>query len=74
MSTHRRALRKRKRRYKELERKERTNGKKEIGGSEVKEGQPEEKKAKRGRSENKKRKWRRKKPISNISAHKTDMT
>ena len=73
MSTHRRAIRKSKRRYNELERKERTNGKKETGGSEVEEGQPEKKKTKRKRSKNKKRKWRMREPISNISAHKTNI-
>ena len=74
MLTHRRAIRKRKRRYKGLERKERTNEKKETGGSEIEEGQPGKKKTKRKRSKNRKRKWRRKEqPISNTSAHKTNI-
>ena len=89
MLTHRRAIRERKRRYKGLERKERTNEKKETGesgmeegqpgkkkktrGSEMEEGQPGKKKTKRKRSKNRKRKWRMKEPISNISAHKTNI-
>ena len=63
MLTHWRAIRKRKRRYKELEKKERTNGKKETG-SEVEEGQPEKKKTKRKKSKNRKRRWRMKEPKS----------
>ena len=73
MLTHRRAIRKRKRRYKGLERKERTNEKKETGGSEMEEGQPGKGKTKGKRSKNRKRKWRMKEPISNISAHKTNI-
>ena len=72
MLTHRRAIRKRKRRHKELEGKERTNGKKETG-SDVEEGQPEKKKTKRKKSKNRKRRWRMKEPKSNISAHKTNI-
>ena len=73
MLTHRRAIRERKRRYKGLERKERTNEKKETGGSEMEEGQPGKGKTKGKRSKNRKRKWRMKEPISNISAHKTNI-
>ena len=72
MLTHRRAIRKRKRRHKELEGKERTNGKKETG-SDVEEGQPEKKKTKRKKSKNRKRRWRMKEPKSNIGAHKTNI-
>ena len=72
MLTHWRAIRKRKRRHKELEGKERTNGKKETG-SDVEEGQPEKKKTKRKKSKNRKRRWRMKEPKSNISAHKTNI-
>ena len=72
MLTHRRAIRKRKRRHKELEGKEQTNGKKETG-SDVEEGQPEKKKTKRKKSKNRKRRWRMKEPKLNIGAHKKNI-
>ena len=48
-------------------------GKKKTRGSEMEEGQPGKKKTKRKRSKNRKRKWRMREPISNISAHKTNI-
>ena len=72
MLTHRRAIRKRKRRHKELEGKERTNEKKETG-SDVEEGQPETKKKKRKKSKIRKRRWRTKEPKLNIGAHKKNI-
>ena len=72
MITHRRAIRKRKRRHKELEGKERTNEKKETG-SDVEEGQPETKKKKRKKSKIRKRRWRTKEPKLNIGAHKKNI-
>ena len=90
MLTHRRAIRERKRRYKGLEREERTNGRKETGESGIEEGEtgktktmresgieegePGKKKTKKKRNKTRKRKWRRKEqPISNTSAHKTNI-
>ena len=72
MISHRRAIRKHKRRHKELEEKERTNEKKEIG-SDVEEGQPETKKKKRKKSKIRKRRWRTKEPKSNIGVHKKNI-
>ena len=74
MLTHRRAIRERKRRYKGLEREEPSNGRKETGESGIEEGETGKKKTKKKRNKNKKRKWRRKEqPISNTSAHKTNI-
>ena len=72
MLTHRREIRKRKRRHKELEGKERTNEKKETG-SDVEEGQPETKKKKKKKSKIRKRRWRTKEPKLNIGAHKKNI-
>ena len=63
----------RKRRYKGLEREEPPNERKEIGGSEIEEGDVGKKKTKKKRNKSKKRKWKSKEQLtSTSSAHKTE--